>query len=196
MMSTSDPIFRAAIRGDASALAKLVNFAGEGLPVYLWEKSKEPGETVWDVGRRRAEREEGSFSFRNAVVAEVGGRVVASLVGYPLPEEPDPVGPDMPAMFVPLQELENLAPGTWYVNVLACYPEHRSQGLGGSLLAMAEEKAAAGKLPGLSIIVSDGNSGARRLYERSGYRERASRPMVKDGWSNPGKNWLLLIKEL
>jgi hypothetical protein len=38
----------------------------------------------------------------------------------------------MPAMFVPLQELENLAPGTWYVNVLAAYPEHRSQGHGTS----------------------------------------------------------------
>ena len=41
-------------------------------------------------------------------------------------------------MFVPLQELENLAPGTWYVNVLAAYPEHRGQGYGTALLAVAE----------------------------------------------------------
>ena len=33
------------------------------------------------------------------------------------------------AMFVPLQELENLAPGTWYVNVLAVRPEFRGLGL-------------------------------------------------------------------
>lgn len=195
-MTSSAPLFRPAAWDDALALAELVNFAGEGLPVYLWEKSKESGETAWDVGRRRAGRDDGIFSYKNAIVVEMDRRVVASLVGYALPAEPAPIEPDMPAMFVPLQELENLAPGTWYVNVLATYPEHRNQGLGSRLLAIADERSAAGGWLGLSIIVSDGNPRARRLYERSGYRERASRPMVKEHWSSPGKNWVLLIKEL
>ena len=83
----------------------------------------EPGESAWDVGRRRAMRETGSFSYRNATVAEVDGRVIAGLIGYPLPDRPEPIDDDqMPPMFVPLQELENLAPGTWYVNVLATCP--------------------------------------------------------------------------
>ena len=47
---------------------------------------------------------------------------------------------------------------------------------------------------GLSIIVSDANSGARRLYERAGYQEIATRPMHKGGWENDGENWVLLIK--
>lgn len=82
-MTRSDPVFRPATRDDAPALAELVNFAGEGLPVYLWEKSKEPGETVWDVGRRRAEREEGNFSYRNALVANPGTNWVLLVTDAP-----------------------------------------------------------------------------------------------------------------
>ena len=122
---------------------------------------------------------------------EDGGEVVAALTGYRLPETPEPIAAEMPAMFVPLQELENQAPGTWYVNVLATYPQHRGRGHGTALLALAE-RLAAGR--SLSIIVSNGNPGALRLYERCGYRRVAERPMVKEGWRNPGTAWLLLLK--
>jgi ribosomal protein S18 acetylase RimI-like enzyme len=188
--------FRRARPDDAPALAELVNFAGEGLPLYLWAKMAGPGESPWDVGRRRAMRTDGSFSYRNAIVAEADGRVVASLVGYPLPERPEPVDhAALPPMFLPLQELENLAPGTWYVNVLATFPEYRGRGYGTRLLRLAERLAAAAGGHGLSIIVSDANAGAVRLYQRSGYLELARRPMVKERWKNPGKNWLLLVKK-
>ena len=95
-------------------------------------------------------------------------------------------------MFVPLQELENLAPGTWYVNVLAAYPEHRGKGCGAALLAVADRLAAEAGQRGLSIIVADTNTGARRLYERAGYREAGKRPMVKEDWQHPGTHWVLL----
>ena len=189
--------FRPATKGDAQALAELVNIAGEGLPLYLWDKMAEAGESAWEVGRRRAMRETGSFSYRNAVVAELDGRVIAGLIGYPLPDQPEPIDYDqMPAMFVPLQELENLAPGTWYVNVLATFAECRGRGLGARLLGIAERLTAAADRSGLSIIVSDGNAGARRLYERCGYAEVAMRPMAKEAWDNPGANWVLLVKRL
>ena len=68
--------------------------------------------------------------------------LVAGLIGYALPDQPEAIPETMPAMFVPLQELENLAPATWYVNVLAAYPEHRGRGYGGALLAVADRLAA------------------------------------------------------
>ena len=102
----------------------------------------------------------------------------------------------MPAMFVPLQELENLAPGTWYVNVLAVRPQFRGLGLGTRLLEFADETGRAHGKRGMSVIVSDANPGARRLYERCGYREAAARAMVKDDWRNDGRNWVLLTKAL
>jgi ribosomal protein S18 acetylase RimI-like enzyme len=188
--------FRAAIPADAPALAELANMAGEGLPLYLWSGMAGPHEDPWEVGRRRAEREEGSFSYKNAVMLEEAGKAVACLIGYRLPDEPAPIETSMPKMFVPLQELENLAPSTWYVNVLAVYPQHRGRGLGGRLLALADRIAAEQGLGGLSIIVNDANEGARRLYARCGYRQIAERPIVKEGWETPGENMLLLVKSL
>jgi ribosomal protein S18 acetylase RimI-like enzyme len=188
---------RPATMHDADALAELVNFAGEGLPLYLWTRMAKEGEDPWAVGRGRARREEGSFSYRNAAVIERDGKVAACLIGYPLADEPEPIGADMPAMFVPLQELENLAPGTWYVNVLAGYPQWRGQGFGAALLKHAETLAGtAGVGNGMSVIVADNNAGARRLYERVGYREVFERPMVKENWASAGTAWVLLTKQL
>jgi ribosomal protein S18 acetylase RimI-like enzyme len=195
-MVTSPPSIRPARPQDAAALAELVNFAGEGLPLYVWAKIAKEGEDPWAVGRARASRAQGSFSYRNASVIERDGAVVAALIGYPLPDVPEAIDANMPAMFVPLQELENLAPSTWYVNVLASYPQWRKKGLGAALLAHAETLAeAAGTEKGMSVIVADNNVGARRLYERMGYRERAKRPMVKESWQSSGSAWVLLVQE-
>jgi ribosomal protein S18 acetylase RimI-like enzyme len=189
--------FRLAEAKDAPALAELVNFAGEGLPLYLWDRLKQPGQTAWDVGLERARREKSGFSYRNAVVAEIDGKCAACLIGYPQPEHPEPIDyAAMPPIFVPLQELENLVPNSWYVNVLAAYPDFRGQGLGTKLLAIADELADATGKSGLSLIMSDANEGARRLYERHGYREAGARPMVKEDWKNQGRNWILLTKPL
>jgi ribosomal protein S18 acetylase RimI-like enzyme len=190
------PPFRPARIDDADVLAELVNYAGEGLPVHFWGMIAEQGETPWDVGRRRAAREDGSFSYRNAAIVEHDGHCAGALIGYESPDEPEPIFADMPAMAVPLQELENLAPGTWYVNVLAVRPQFRNAGLGTRLMELAQRTAQSLSKRGLSVIVSDANAGARRLYERCGYRERASRAMVKEGWENEGRNWVLLTKEL
>jgi len=194
MIDLNSP-FRRAAPTDAAALAELANFAGEGLPFYVWDGLKTPGATAWDHGRSRAERETGTFSYRNAVIGEIGGKCAACLIGYPQPEEPGPIDyATMPPMFVPLQELENLAPGSWYVNVLAVFPEYRGQGLGTGLLGVAERIARQNGNRGLSIIVSDANHGARRLYTRCGFREAGERLKVKDGWRNEGRSWVLLTK--
>jgi ribosomal protein S18 acetylase RimI-like enzyme len=193
---THDLPLRSGTLEDTAVLAELINYAGEGLPLYLWGKMAEPGETAWQVGRRRAARDQGSFSYRNATMIDHEGECAGCLMGYEIPDLPEPIGDDMPAMFVPLQELENLAPGTWYVNVLAVRPHFRGLGLGTRLLAFADETGRALGKRGMSIIVSDANRGARRLYERCGYRELASRPMVKENWQNEGRNWVVLTKKL
>jgi ribosomal protein S18 acetylase RimI-like enzyme len=194
-MPELQPPFRQATPDDARALADLVHFASEGLALHIWTKVAGPGGNPWEVGRERARRETGSFSYRNAVVVEEGDRIAAGLIGYPLGDHPEPIPEGMPAMFVPLQELENLAPGTWYVNVLAAYPEDRGKGYGSALLRIAGQLADDTGRRGLSIIVSDANDGARRLYERSGYREIAHRLKIKEDWVTPGTSWVLLVKD-
>jgi ribosomal protein S18 acetylase RimI-like enzyme len=186
--------YRHATLADVDALTDLVDFAGDGLPAYLWAKMAAPGETARDVGRRRAAREEGAFSYRHAVVADEGEGAIAALVGYGLASEPEPIGPDMPSMFVPMQELENLACATWYVNVLAVYPDHRNRGHGIRLLAIADAIAREAGSRGLSIIVADANLGARRLYERFGFREIGTRAMIKEQWQGRGERWVLMVR--
>lgn len=192
-MITLQPPFRIATPLDAPVLAELVNHAGEGLPFHLWSSMAGPGEDPWEIGRARQARkaDEG-----HVVVIDEGDGAIAALTGYPIAAAPAPVPADLPALFRPLQELENLAPSTWYVNALATRPAHRGRGLGGRLLALARQIAMSEHLDGLSLIVADSNEGARRLYERSGYRERARLAMVKDGWQTPGREWILLIRPL
>ena len=55
-MPSSHSIRRATLQDDV-ALAELVNFAGEGLPFYLWTKMAKNGEDAWLVGTARARRE-------------------------------------------------------------------------------------------------------------------------------------------
>ncbi len=193
-MPPSTPL-RPATLQDAEILAELVNHAGEGLPLYLWERLAEPGQSPWDVGRERARRQQGSFSYRNATMIDHQGQAAGCLIGYEIPDHPGAIDPGMPAMFRPLQELENLAPGTWYVNVLAVLPGFRGKGLGSNLLQLADETAQKLGKRGMSVIVSDGNPGARRLYQRCGYREAAARPMIKEAWIKAGQNWVLLTKD-
>jgi ribosomal protein S18 acetylase RimI-like enzyme len=193
-MKAMEYSIRSGRREDAAVLAELVNIAGEGLPFFLWQRMAGDDQDAWSIGRERAARDVGSFSYRNATIVDYDGEPLAALIGYEIPDVPDPVPPDMPPMFVPLQELENLAPATWYVNVLAVLPEFRGRGLGTRLLTIAEQMALRLDKRGLSIIVSDANLDARRLYERVGYREVSRRAMVKEGWLNEGHEWVLLVK--
>ena len=189
--------FRAATPEDAPAMAELVNMAGEGLPFHLWTQLAQTDESPWYVGRERARRESGGFSYRNTVLREEDGTVVACLIGYPITDEPDPsVYDDMPAMFVPLQQLEDMASGTWYVNVLAVYPDYRRKGYGTEFLALAERLALYESKNEMSVIVADNNLGARRLYESYGYREHMRRTMIKKGWRSSATEWVLLLKTL
>jgi ribosomal protein S18 acetylase RimI-like enzyme len=186
---------RAATKNDATELAQLIDIAGDGFGSFLWAQAAGPGESPVDVGRRRALRDDGGFSYRNAIVAETEDRIAALLLGYRLPEPYDFGDIDaLPPMVRPLLELEAQAPGSWYVNALAVFPEFRGRGIGTTLLARAEELARDTRAPALSIVVADQNEGAKRLYLRTGYHAVARRPVVPfPGFVHSG-DWLLMTK--
>lgn len=187
---------RHARKKDADSLVELIVIAGDGLPYYIWRMMQEDGESLHDTGRRRALREEGAFSYRNAWVVEAGGKVVSALIGYCLPEIVEPVDYDaMPAMFVPFQEMENMVPGSWYVNVLATLDDFRRRGFAGRLLAAAENEARKSGASTMSIITGDINP-ALNIYRDFGFVETERRPIVKDDWEYDGSEWVLLVKIL
>lgn len=193
------PEIRPATPADAASMAVLVDIAGYGLPAWIWSAAVARGDasSVLEVGRSRALREQGSFSYRNAFIAELDGNVAGMLTGYRQPDtmtiddlaEVDPV-------LRPLFALEALAPGTWYVNVLATFAEYRSKGVGAALLAQAETLARQTNASGLSVIFEDDNLGGRQLYERTGFKEVASRPFVAFPGCRPAHAWILMAKTL
>lgn len=191
-----EPTFRRATPGDAGTLAEFIEFASEGLALYLWRKIAGSGQDPWSIGRERVLSGAVGLSFRNAVVAEVSGQPAAGLISYSLSDKADATPDEPPAMLVPLQELTNRVPGTWYVHMLAASPEYRGKGLGSALLGVADDLAASARKSGLSLIVSDTNTSARKLYEHCGYHELARCKMVKEQWQHPGTDWVLLKKNL
>ncbi len=101
-----EPPLRLATEADAPQLAELLNFAGEGMPLHLLAGLADEGQDGWDSGRsRQAEKARDG----KIVVVDFGDGAIASLTGYAIGPEPEPIGEDLPALFRPLQELENSA---------------------------------------------------------------------------------------
>ncbi|MFT4150657.1 MAG: GNAT family N-acetyltransferase [Paracoccaceae bacterium] len=187
---------RKAWASDAGHLVRFINMAADDLPLHFWRKSVGPDGDPWAWGRERAARATGNFSYNNAWMAEVGGEVAACLLGYAAEETPGPIDPDTPPIFIPLLELEALAPGSWYLNVLATYEGFRGKGLGSALLAHAETVAADAGHRTISLIAEDTHLDALRLYTAKGYRETARRPVVKGDWAVDASEWILFTKPL
>lgn len=194
---TDDVVIRAARRADAADLALLANVAGHGLPSFAWSRSDGAGEvdSPMEIGRLRALRDEGSFSWRNAIVAATDDEVAGMLVGYRELDEMQADTHGVDPIFVPLVELEAEAPGTWYANILAVYSNWRGKGIGGRLVGVAHDKAAESGARGLSLIAADDNEQALRFYDRNGFRERAARPLVPYPGGPQSGRWLLMVKD-
>ncbi len=188
---------RPAIKADASEVALLVNIATHGGIGIGW-RYDERAEGTYDpaeVGRLDMLDEASDLNWRNASMAESDGEVVGMLLGYPEPEVMPKI-PETEAFLRPIIELEWLAGGKWFISMLAVHKPWRGKGIGGRLIAVAKEKRAETGRQGLALIVEDINTGARRLYERDGFAVAAARPMHRysDG-TQPGKNWLLMVKD-
>lgn len=186
------PPLRLATEWDAAALAVFIAEASEGMAPHVWARAVGAADAMAHGAERMAARARAG----EWIVLDEGSGAVAGLSGYRIPDDPGPMPADMEPMFVPLETLERAAPGSWYVHVLATLPEDRGRGHGSRLLAEAERQARAAGCAEMSIIVADHNSGARKLYRRTGFVETDRRAMVKGGWQSPGSAWILMRRRL
>jgi ribosomal protein S18 acetylase RimI-like enzyme len=189
-------MIRPATKRDALHMAALADIAGHGMPAWVWSQACDKGQSVIEVGRARAMRDDATSP--GAMPHAGGGRRdrgdAARL------RQPDTMDAGdtstIHEVFRAMAELEAAAPGSWYVNILGVFPEYRGRGLGSRLLRRAEELADATGTRRMSLIVDSGNDGARRLYERTGYREETRRPMVPFPGSTASGDWVLMVKEI
>lgn len=189
---------RPATKADASEVALLVNIATHGGIRVGWEHDERAKDTYdpLEVGRLDMLDEDSELSWHNAWMAESDGEIAGMLLGYPEPDEMGPFPQDLAGFLVPIVELEWLAAGEWFISMVGVHVRWRSHGVGSRLLALAEEQRVETHRRGLALIVEDSNARARALYERMGFAVTASRPMrhYPDG-TQPGKDWLLMVKE-
>jgi ribosomal protein S18 acetylase RimI-like enzyme len=191
-MAPLTPPLRLATEADGPVLAALLEAASHGLASHAWRLMAEEDKDPWELG---AERQAARARAGDWIVADEGGGPVAALLAVP-PDTSGTADPSIPLVFHPLVALEAMEPGALYVNVVAALPVARGRGLGTLLMRHAEAMARATGRDRTSLIVADVNTGARRLYERLGYRRRAALPMVKEGWTGAGTDWILMVREL
>lgn len=196
-MNNTDLLFRKAEKKDCRKIAELALIAGEGLPAYFWEQSAGEGEDILDVGTRNASSETENFSYRNTIVAEKHGDVVAMLLAYRLPDEEHAEDLDeLPELVRPLVELEQCVPGSFYINMIATLPGSRGMGIGSKLMAIANQLAVDAGCDLLSVEVFEQNDGALRLYQRLGYEIIESRPVVPHECHPYDSNVVLLTRKV
>jgi ribosomal protein S18 acetylase RimI-like enzyme len=170
---------RKASKTDCRALAELALIAGEGIPAFFWTASRQPGQTIEDVGAARLLSETENFSYRNIQVAEQGGAIAGMMLAYRLaePGQPEELA-GLPDFIRPLIELEQRVPGSYYINMLACFPRYRGLGIGSALMGLVDDQARQQGCNLASIQVFSENKGAVRLYQRLGYALLDKRPVI------------------
>jgi ribosomal protein S18 acetylase RimI-like enzyme len=176
-------VLRAATMADADALIGFFDIASFGFVEHIFRKLSDPGADLANVLRARLADPASHLHVGKARLAEIDGVVVGLLSGEVIEDPPPPLESDFPAMLRPIMELEHLAPGTFNIGFLAVLPEARGQGV-----------ADCAPAKGMSLSVHDQNAAARRLYEGFGFRETARRPIVKEGWDIPARDWVLMIR--
>jgi ribosomal protein S18 acetylase RimI-like enzyme len=190
--------FRQAQESDALDLVCLIDSASRGLALWLWSTRREPGQATIEVARDRIRTQTASpIYFRAFTIAEIDGVTAGALTGrlIPIPYERGDKA-DLPDAFAPVLELEAVAAGSWYLNVISVYPEFRGRGLGAALLRKAENIARLAAATQISLIVQESNVGALRFYLRYGFGEWARRRYVPFPGSMAEGDWLLLKKKI
>ena len=106
------------------------------------------------------------------------------------PGQPQDDGPGDPVLR-PYAELEAL--GSLYIAGIALLPEHRGRGIGTMMIAAARRKAHRTGAGELSLLCFESNPGARRLYEREGFRVVDHRPIVPHPMIHAAGDVLLMV---
>ena len=181
---------------DIPQMASLSIQAMGGFAEIMYEGAI-PGRTVQQLVEHRLSRAGETSSFVNSRIAEDEGAVLGGLHAFPkdhaAEDRDDLLIPEAVFhIFEPFQKLE--APGSYYINVVAVYPEYRGQGVARRLMAAAESEARSQGFETASLHVYAENHGAVALYEKLGYREIGRQPLIPDPRLYFGGDLLLMAR--
>ena len=162
-MESNDITIRKATLADAP-------FVGLAVLMALHYDETHP---MYNIFVELAGREDSQYSYRNALIAEVGGEAVGAIVGYD--------GCRLHELREPLQRMvreqhgreldieDETSAGEFYLDSLAVLPGYRGLGIGGSLLARARDTAFDAGFERVGLLVDVENPRAEALYSSLGF---------------------------
>jgi len=180
----SDKIaYRPARARDSRFIAEMIDISSDGVALIEWAETAEAanGLTALDTGAELYASDEGDYSYRNCILAEVSEQRAGMLLSYPMrSRNPDAVISAPPFdgtdVFAPYKYLE--APDTWYICGVAVTEKYRGRGIGKNLMNMACERALDHGYDRLSLVVFEENKVAVCLYQHLGYEIVKRAPVV------------------
>jgi ribosomal protein S18 acetylase RimI-like enzyme len=174
---------RNAEKTDAQALAQIADMAGHGLMQLLYEGLL-PGKSVIDTIIERRIFAPRSFSTlaRWRVATDVSGNILGGLNSYPhdvmMAAPPDPLLDESRLKpIAALSEMEASAVNSYYLNIIAVFPEYRGSGGGFALMQEAERLAREENLRRISLCTFENDPSLLRFYRRQGFEVRATCPI-------------------
>lgn len=167
---------REATKGDSRLIAEVIAMAIGFDLAEDYAGSKD----VIKVMSEAAEREDSQYSYRNALIAEAGGRPVGAIVGYDgakLKELRDGslavIRKYHPDVEIKEDETEQ---GEFYLDSLGVLPEYRGKGIATTLINSMIDKASAQGHKRFGLLVDPENPNAERLYKSLGFKYVGERP--------------------
>jgi ribosomal protein S18 acetylase RimI-like enzyme len=163
---------RDAVKEDAYDLARLHALAADGLVEYSYSDLVADVDPIELFGRVFEAGHE-PYSHRNCVVAEDAGCVVGKVHTYGC-DDIASVMPDDP--YIPAERLAIInsafppTPVSWHIEAMAVLPEFQGRGLGRRFIELAKDQGREKGFDTLSLHVFEANEGARRLYQRCGFK--------------------------
>jgi GNAT superfamily N-acetyltransferase len=175
---------RQATPGDALACARLLLMASHGLSEAVF-RDLIPGQpTEQIIADRRIAPEGKTSSFANWWVAEdrLGG-IAGGINAYPmdgrdLPARDDLLTAERIRILVPIMELDAEAAGSYFINFIAVFPEHRHAGIARRLIALAVDEARKAGMGRVSLTTFEDDTRLVAYYLGMGFSAAASRPIV------------------
>ena len=180
-------ILRAATPGDADGAAPLIHAAGPALYDRIFGPSRAEATAFFQT---LFALPDSLFSYQNGLVAVREEQVVGLALsvpasryhqGWDVPRRLLRRGPRfllrlLPAVLDLRRSTLAPPPEAYYLGILAVAPCLRGQGIGTRLLAEVQCRAVQAGCQSVCLHAERGNAGARRFYERHGYRVTHDRP--------------------
>jgi GNAT superfamily N-acetyltransferase len=190
----SEMIFRAALPGDAYALAELSIMACDGSYEFLLEEMA-PKEMLAGLMARSMKQDTGGFGWRHCFAADAEG-VVGMINAFPaawlLEEERDILPQERVQILDAIDQAQDWE--SFLINGVAVRPAHRRKGIGRRLMEWAVEQAKAGGFARLSLNVWEDNAAARALCEKVGFRRQTRIEVAEHpGLRHTGGNLLMVL---